>query len=63
MFLDRRSRDSRWEIEPQWYIEYVWDSYLKYGKLPQGHEALILDGSRPISEEKVLNYLNRESAD
>ncbi len=62
-FLDRRSRDSRWEVEPQWYMEYVWNSYLKYGQLPQGHEALTLDGSHPISEEEVLNYLYRESAE
>lgn len=57
IFLERRLRDTRWEAEPNWYVDYVWESYLNYGKLPDHHEALLLDGSQPISENRILNYL------
>lgn len=32
-FLDRRSKETRWGREPRWYLEYVWDAYLRWGKI------------------------------
>lgn len=32
-FLERRSKEIRWGREPRWYLEYVWDSYLRWGKI------------------------------
>ena len=31
-FLERRAKETRWGREPRWYIEYVWESYLRWGK-------------------------------
>ncbi len=31
-FLKRKKADTRWGIEPNWYIEHIWKSYLKYGR-------------------------------
>ncbi len=32
-FLERRALETRWGVEPLWFREYVWESYLKYGKI------------------------------
>jgi uridine kinase len=60
VFVERRLRDTRWEREPNWYIDYVWESYLTYGSIPKGYEALILDGTLPISEDRLLDYLSTD---
>ncbi len=33
VFYKRRLEEKRWGTEPDWYLDYVWESYLKYGKL------------------------------
>ena len=30
-FEKRKRKDDRWGIEPDWYIDYIWESYEKYG--------------------------------
>lgn len=32
-FMERRAKEIRWGREPRWYLEYVWESYLRWGKL------------------------------
>ena len=32
IFLNRRLQEKRWGLEPKWFIEHVWKSYLKYGQ-------------------------------
>ncbi len=34
-FISRRKKEIRWGEEPDWYLEHVWNSYLKYGQNPQ----------------------------
>lgn len=34
-FLARRKHESRWGEEPNWFIDYVWESYLRYGLFPK----------------------------
>lgn len=29
-YLERRKKESRWGNEPDWFIEHVWESHLKY---------------------------------
>jgi len=62
IFTSRRLRDTRWENEPNWYIDYVWESYLNHGRLPNDHNALMLDGTQIISEEQILAYLNQDDS-
>ena len=45
-FYNRKRSDLRWGREPDWYIEHIWKSYLKYGQFPEGKNPnLILDGN------------------
>lgn len=44
-YFARKRVDLRWGKEPDWYIEYIWDSFQKYGQIPSGMKAdLQLDG-------------------
>jgi uridine kinase len=59
-FRERKKRDLRWGKEPQWYIDHIWNSYLKYGKIEQGlHNFLYLSGEKEYSGSKILSFLNR----
>ena len=49
-FQERKSKDSRWEEEPDWYAEHVWRSFLKYGQMKGEKDEYI-----PVSGEKVIN--------
>ncbi|TAF94471.1 MAG: hypothetical protein EAZ14_05445 [Runella slithyformis] len=33
-FKKRRAAEQRWGVEPDWFVQYVWDSFLKYGQPP-----------------------------
>ena len=45
-FLARKRSDLRWGREPDWYIDHIWEGYLKYGQYPKGYNPnLILDGN------------------
>lgn len=56
-FKKRRLKDNRWGDELNWYIEHVWDSYLKYGQLPNSYNYLIVSGTKPIQMGDVMKYL------
>ena len=58
LFYQRRHSESRWGEEPKWYIDYVWDSYQKYGKLKESYtETLYLSGDDQFSALTVDEYL------
>lgn len=57
-FFDRKRKDTRWGIEPEWYIRHIWESYLKYGLLPKDQKAVLkLDGTKSIDPKILMNYL------
>jgi len=33
LFLKRKELDKRWGDFPDWYMEHIWDSFLKFGKI------------------------------
>ncbi len=41
MFFKRRLQEKRWGAEPDWYLDYVWESYLKYGKLKDSDNSTL----------------------
>lgn len=58
-FFNRKKKDLRWGKEPDWYIEHIWQSFLKYGQynfLKNG--GLFLDAGKEIDLSKVLNYID-----
>lgn len=57
-FIRRKEEDERWGMEPDWYIEHIWDSYEKYGIIDLRSAAyIIFDGSVEITEEDLDEIL------
>jgi nicotinamide/nicotinate riboside kinase len=60
VFYERKKHDKRWEIEPEWYIQHIWPSYLKYGILPEDQKDILkFDGTKPIDIDLLMSYINK----
>ncbi len=58
LFYIRRHSDKRWGEEPKWYIDYVWESYLKYGRLDESFsDTLYISGDEDYSALMIDEYL------
>ncbi len=60
IFLARRAEEKRWGFEPKWFIEYVWKSYLKYGKTilnQPKNGVLLLSGNTKFNEALISDFL------
>lgn len=57
VFLKRKKKDFRWGREPDWYIEYIWTSYLKYGEVDHLEEVLVLNGEKDIDLQHILEVV------
>lgn len=58
LFYKRRHSDKRWGEEPKWYVDYVWESYLKYGQLNEVFDdTLFIKGIGDFSESKIDEYI------
>ncbi|MEQ8470602.1 MAG: hypothetical protein RIC35_05425 [Marinoscillum sp.] len=49
-FQSRKSKDKRWDEEPEWYAEHVWRSFMKYGQMKGDKQEYI-----PISGEQKID--------
>jgi nicotinamide/nicotinate riboside kinase len=58
-FRRRKGIDNRWGYEPDWYIEHIWESYQKYGQLPQSTDFLTIDGSSHNQDVELMKYLKK----
>jgi len=58
-FFKRKKTDHRWGKELDWYIEHIWQSYLRYGQinLPKTN-SLYLDATIGIDIEQVAKFVN-----
>ena len=57
-FFNRKADDLRWGREPDWYIEHIWESYLKYGKTPKDDPSyLIVEGDGIVDLERVYEFV------
>lgn len=58
-FERRRCASCEWGVVPEWYIEHIWNSFLKYGQPPEKYknEILRLDGNAPIDIEKLAQFV------
>ena len=57
-FVKRKRNDLRWGKEPEWYIEHIWESFLKYGQPKNESDIMIIDGEKTIELPAVLNFLS-----
>ena len=44
VFRQRRAAETRWGEEPTWFIDHVWESFLRHGQPPEGHEIIKIAG-------------------
>lgn len=59
VFRERKFKDTRWGSFPEWYVDHIWDSYRKYGRVERGRkDFLYLDGARDFDREKILDFLS-----
>ena len=58
-FLQRKIKDDRWGIEPDWYRDHIWNSYLKFGQPKKKMKDMYyLDGNREIILSDILQFLS-----
>jgi len=58
VFCKRKREDKRWGNEPDWYIDYIWESYLKYGKLKDAdNNTLYVHGTEDWSPMLIDEHL------
>ena len=59
-FLIRRAMNIRWGYEPTWFIDHVWQSFLKFGKAKTDTKSIIsVSGEDEFDMEKVIKEINR----
>ena len=59
-FFQRKQSDLRWGREPDWYINHIWDSYLKFGQIPSlMKDILLIDGENDFELPTILSYLQK----
>ena len=56
-FLRRKSIDRRWGEEPNWYIEHIWQSYQKFGRIPRNDPSFLLIFANSVDITEVKNYI------
>lgn len=60
-FLERKIKDTRWGIEPAWYMDHIWKSYLKFGQpKKKAKDIYYLNGNMEIILSDVLQYLSNK---
>ncbi len=58
-FLIRRAMDIRWGYEPTWFIDHVWQSFLKYGKPRKDLKGIVsVSGEDEFDMEKIIKSIN-----
>ncbi len=54
-FLARKKLDFRWGKEPDWYIDHIWNSYLKYGRpVHLTPDYIIIDGEKSVDVDQII---------
>jgi len=57
-FIQRKQQDERWGKEPEWYVNHIWEGYIRYGQLPKVlHNTMIINGDADFNITEIMNYL------
>ena len=57
LFIERKREDLRWGLEPDWYIEHIWEAYLRYGRPSLSSEYACFNGARDIDVRGLLDEI------
>lgn len=60
-FVERKTKDLRWGAEPAWYIEYIWLSYLKYGRPKHFNSYHLFSGETPPDLKRLQEVLYKSN--
>ncbi len=58
-FFKRKRLDLRWGKEPEWYINHIWESFLKYGQ-PPDNDIIFVDGTKEFDIQRIVSRLGME---
>ena len=57
-FKERKFKDLRWGKEPNWYIEHIWESHLRYCKIPSDKKNyLVINASKKINMAEIEQFI------
>lgn len=56
-YFERRKQETRWGKDPDWYLEYVWESYKKYGQYPEAD--FILSGETTLTDADLTLIIQK----
>jgi len=56
-FFMRKNNDLRWGKEPDWYIEHIWNSHLKYSKNNIPDNSMVIKAGKDIDIQKVVDFI------
>jgi len=57
-FISRKQTDLRWGKEPDWYIDHIWNGYIKYGQYPKGlRPDLVLSGNEMFDLNGIFDRI------
>lgn len=57
-FLERKKHDHRWGHEPDWYLNHIWESHLKYGQRTERKLTLKIDGTKTFPTQEILKFID-----
>jgi len=58
-FKHRKQADLRWGKEPDWYIDHIWQSHMRYGQLNLSDTNIIVtDATKEIKIEQIIEYIS-----
>ncbi len=58
LFIERKILDNRWGFEPVWYLEHIWQTYLKCGTIKvTDADMLMLRGDRDYPVGQIIHFL------
>ena len=58
-FLERKRKDLRWGKEPEWYIDHIWRSHIRFRERQEVlDKMLMVSGEYPVDLKKVFEYID-----
>ena len=61
LFRKRKATDTRWGSFPNWYVDHIWESFLKYGNVKKDRaDFLFVSGESKFNKEIIKNYLKEK---
>jgi nicotinamide/nicotinate riboside kinase len=57
-FNNRKKVDLRWGLEPEWYIEHIWNSFIKFGQPENTENLLKINADQDFNFQWIYSFLD-----